>query len=95
MAHISAKSLQITAGLHVSPVGDEEESDASQTSPGHGIESVGLGGHFLPFFPGSLLQNAIIMGGARCFQLERDLLPLIVKPMENLLVFAALHCFPL
>ena len=67
--HISAVELKITTGLNLTHMGNEAEGDASQTSPGHGIQSVFPGCDLLPFLFCPLPEDAVIMGSTGSLEL--------------------------
>jgi hypothetical protein len=85
-SQISAVHFQIAAGLHLTDMGDEAEGDTSQTTPGHGIQSILLRGDLLPLFFGPLPENAIIVGSTGGLQLEGDMIPLLIKPVERFFI---------
>jgi hypothetical protein len=79
--NVSAVHIKESARLNNSPVGDETKSRASQTSSGYGIHSVGVEGYRFFVLFCSLPKNAVIMGRASGFKLQRGLFPLIIKPV--------------
>jgi hypothetical protein len=84
--HSSTVQFQIATGLNLTRMGEEAEGDPSQTTPGHGIQSVLLRCDLLPLFLGPLAEDPVIMWGTGGLQLERNPFPLLVKPVERFFI---------
>jgi hypothetical protein len=85
-SYVSAVQFEIPTGLNLTDMGDEAERDPAQTTPGHCIQSILLGGNLLSLFFGLLAEDAIIVGSTGRLQLERDPIPLLIKPVEGFFV---------
>ena len=83
---VSAVEFQVATGLNLTHMGNEAEGDASETSPGHGIESVFLGRDLFALLFGPLTQNAIIMGGAGRLELKGNFVSLFIEPVKRLFI---------
>jgi hypothetical protein len=85
-SHISAVQFEIATGLNLTEMGDETERDTAQTTSSHRIQSILLGSNLLPLFFGPLPEDTVIVGSAGCLQLERDPIPLFVKPVKGFFI---------
>ena len=54
--------FQVPARLYIAPMRYKAEANAPQTTPSHGIQTMGLGRNLFPFRLCSLPQYAVIMG---------------------------------
>ena len=85
-SHISTVEFEIAAGLNLTDMGDETEGDASQTSPGHGIQSIFFRSDLFSFFFCPLPENAVIVRSTGGLELKRNLVSLFVKPVKGFFI---------
>ena len=71
LLHATAENFQVAAGLYVPSVRNKTKPDSSQTSPGRGIQTMGLGHHLFLFLfaPSPLSQDSVVVRGASGLQL--------------------------
>ena len=72
-------------------MGYETETDTAQTTAGDRIESVGLEGNGYAVFFGPLPEDAVIVGGAGCFQLQWCFFPLVIEPVKGTFIFGCIN----
>jgi hypothetical protein len=86
LPHISTIHFEIAAGLYLAHMGDEAEGDTSQTSSSHGIQSKLFLRNLLSFLLRPFSEDTVVMGGTGGLELERDMVFLLIKPVEDFFV---------
>src|SRR3989337_4524866 len=93
--YISTLNIQKPAYLNFAGMRHKGKRLATHAPFGHGVEAVGLRLYRDPFFPFVLSEYPVIMRRTGGFELDRQLVPHIVKPCQGLFVICRryLHVF--
>jgi len=72
--------------LDLTYVGDKAKGNTPQTSSGHSVEAILLRAYFFPLLFGPLPKDAVVVRGTGGFELERDSISLLIKPVKCLFI---------
>src|SRR5512143_611559 len=75
------------ADLHLAHMRYEREALAAHASLGHGVEPVRFRSDRLALLFLALAEDAVVVRGAGWLELDRDLVPHFIKPLERALIF--------